>query len=195
MYKNSCYTFQRTQVFGKYIVYETLHICFTLKGKNFSCSIATSLNPIQSNSYNSGLITLHKDLITIKKKKNALTIDEAYYFHNGQIDTTTKAVTQIIRDYENYGIPFLNQQLVRLNENEIIKVGLEYIDSLNTDKNLLKDEIENQLTKGGYLLSSIKHPLYEDLKERLLAITGQSREDRQLIRKTAFELLELYWTN
>jgi hypothetical protein len=47
--------------------------------------------------------------------------------------------------------------------------------------------------KGGLLLSSIKHPIYTDLKEKMQSVSGLSKEDRQKIPKTAHELLEIYW--
>ena len=52
------------------------------------------------------------------------------------------------------------------------------------------------LSGGQYFVnrhSSINHPIYIDLKEKLQSVSGQSKEDRQLIPKTAHELLELYW--
>ena len=42
--------------------------------------------------------------------------------------------------------------------------------------------------------SGIKHLIYIDLKEKLQSISGQSKEDRQLIPKMTHELLEIYWT-
>ena len=63
-YKNSCYLFQRLRQVNNLTVYEVLHIIFTLKDKNFACSIASRLNPeyIFSNQYNIGLLNPHKDL-------------------------------------------------------------------------------------------------------------------------------------
>ncbi len=194
-YKNGCYSFQRQRQVNNLTVYEILHIIFTLKDKNFACSIASRLNPeyIFSNNYNIGLINPHQDLKVLRHNSGALNIEDAYYFHNGQVETTTKTVKEIFGDFKKYGLPFLDKQVKQLESNSIIKRGFDYIDDLQTDKQKLKTKITEELNKGGLLLSSIKHPIYIDLKEKLLSVSGQSKEDRQKIPKTAHELLELYW--
>ena len=195
-YKNSCYIFQRIRQVNDLTIYETLHIIFTLKDKNFACSIASRLNPkyIFSNQYNIGLINPHKDLKVLKHKSGALNIQDAYYFHNGQIETTTKTVKEIFHDFKKYGLPFLDKQFKNLKSSTIIKFGFEYIDNLQTDKENLKREITDELNRGDLLLSSIKHPIYLNLKDKLQSINGLSKDDRQKIPKTASELLELFWT-
>lgn len=195
-YKNSCYLFQRLRQVNNLTVYEILHIIFTLKDKNFACSIASRLNPqyVFSNQFNIGLINPHQDLKVLRHNTGALNIQDAYYFHNGQVETTTKTVKEIFYDFKKCGLPFLDKQLEILKSNSIVKRGFDYIDDLQIDKHKLKTEITEELNKGGLLLSSIKHPIYVDLKENLQSVSGQSKEDRQIIPKTAHELLELYWT-
>lgn len=195
-YKNSCYIFQRLRKVNDLTVYEILHIIFTLKDRNFACSIASRLNPeyIFSNQYNIGLLNPHKDLKVLRHNTGALNIEDAYYFHNGQVETTTNTVKEIFGDLKKYGLPFLDKQLEKLKSNSIIKCGFDYIDDLQTDKENLKTEITEELNKGGLLLSNIKHAIYLDLKEKLQSVNGQSKEDRQIVPKTAHELLELYWT-
>lgn len=195
-YKNSCYSFQRLRQVNNLTVHEILHIIFTLKDKNFACSIASRLNPeyIVSNQYNIGLINPHQDLKVLRHNSGALNIQDAYYFHNGQVETTTKIVKEIFGDFKKYGLPFLDKQVERLKSNSIVKRGFDFIDDLQIDKQKLKTEITEELNKGGLLLSSIKHPIFVDFKEKLQSISGQSKEGRQIIPKTAHELLELYWT-
>lgn len=195
-YKNGCYSFQRLRQVNDLTIYEILHIIFTLKDKHFACSIASRLNPeyIFSNQYNIGLLNPQKDLKVLRHNSGTLNIQDAYYFHNGQVETTTKTVKEFFGDFKKYGLPFLDKQLETLKSNAIVKRGFDYIDTLKTDKQELKNEITEELNKGGLLLSSIKHPIYIDLKEKLQLVSGQSKEGRQLIPKTAHELLELYWT-
>ncbi len=195
-YKNSCYTFQRIRQVNNFTVYEKLHIIFTLKDKYFACSIVSRINPeyIFSNQYNNGLLNPHNDLKVLRHNSGVLKIEDAYYFHNGQVETTTKTVKEIFSDFKKYGLPFLDKQFERLKSNSIVKRGFDYIDDLQTDKHKLKTEITEELNKGGLLLSSMKHPIYVDLKEKLQSVSGQSKEDRQLIPKTAHEFLEIYWT-
>jgi hypothetical protein len=196
VYQNSRYTFQRLRQLNTLTIYEVLHIIFTLKDKNFACSIGSRLNPeyILSNQYNIGLINPHKDLKVLRHKSGALNIQDAYYFRNGQVGMTTNVVKEIFGDYRRYGIPFLDKQLDKLKSHSIIKCGFDYIDNLQSDKENLKREMADELNKGGLLLSSIKNPIYIDLKEKLESISGQNKDDRQSIPKTAHELLELYWT-
>ena len=150
-------------------VHELLHVIFTIKDKNFTCSIASRLNPeyIFSNQYNIGPLNPHKDLKVLRHNSGALNIEDAYYFHNGQVETTTKIVKEILGDFKKYGLPFLDKQAERLKSNSIVKRGFEYIDDLQTDKHKLKTEITEELNKGGLLLSSIKHPIYMDLKVKM----------------------------
>jgi hypothetical protein len=195
-YKNGCYSFQRLRNADYLTCYEILHIVFSLKEKNFACSIALRINPeyIFSNTFNTGLINTHQDLKVLRHSTNILNIQDAYYFHNGQVETTTRRVQEIFVDFKNYGLPFLSKQFERLKVNAIVRRGIEYIDDLQTDKHKLKTEITQELNKGGLLLSSLKHPIFIDLVEKLQTVSGQSKEDRSLIPKTAYELLELYWT-
>ena len=196
VYKNSCYIFQRLRYTNEQAVYETLHIVFSLKDRNFACSVASSLNPeyIFSKSYNIGLINPHKDLKVLRYNSGTLNIENAYYFHNGRVESTTETVREIFQDYKKYGLPFLDKQLERIKINEIVKVGFAFVNNLSVDVEILKKEIEHELNKGGLLLSNIKHPLFLGLKAKLQSISGQSKEDRQRIPKTAYELLEIYWT-
>lgn len=195
-YKNHCYTFQKLRIINGLTVYETLHIAFSLKNRNFACSIASRLNPIHIhlNSYNIGLINPHIDLKFARYKKGTLYVQDAYYFHNGQVETTTNRVKEIFSDYKKFGLSFLDEQIVRLQTNEIISAGLEYIDNLKIDKQKLKLEVETELIKEFHLISRLKQPTYLSLKETLQKVHGQCREHRQLIPKTAYEFLELYWT-
>jgi hypothetical protein len=196
-YKNNCYIFQRTRKINSLTVYETFHIIFSLKDKNFACSVASRLNTnyIFINSYNAGLINPHIDLVVLKKGKGVIRIEEAYYFHNGKVKTTTKIVEQIFKDFKQYGLPFIDKQFERLKKNKIIKSGLAYLDSLNLDKKDLREQIEKQLTQERGMISSIIHPAYTGLKQHLQNIKGQTREDRKTLPRLSFDLIESYWSN
>jgi len=195
-YKNGCFTFQRLRQLNNITVYELLHVKFNLKDRNFACSIASIINPecIFSNQYNNGLLNPQRDLKVLRHNSETLNVQDAYYFHNGQVDTTTRIVKEIFEDFKKYGLSFLDKQFENLKTNSIVKCGFDYIDNLKADKEKLKVEISEELNKGGLSISSIKHPTYLDLKEKLQSITGHSKDDRQKIPKAAHELLELYWT-
>jgi len=195
-YKNSYYSFQRIRQVKNVTVYEVLYIIFTLKDRNFACSISSILNPeyIFSNQYNTGLLNPHKDLKVLRHNSGALKIENAYYFHNGQVEATTKTVKEIFGDYKKYGLPFLDKQLESLQTNKIVTSGFDYIDNLKADKEKLKSEITEELNNSRLLISNIKHPIYIDLKDKMYSVSGQTKEDRQKISKAAHELLEIYWS-
>lgn len=194
-YKNSYYTFQRIKKYRTHKVYELVHIGFTLKDNFFAVSVASRLNPtyLHNNTYNGGLINPHSDLISLKRNFSAIPLEETYYYHNGHVDTTGKIVKQIFQDFNTKGLSFINQHFIRLNENEIVKAGFDFLDSLNISKQLLQNEIETELRNGKHLISSIRHPTFIQLKEYLQAIPDQEKEERKLIPKTTLELLEVYW--
>lgn len=196
-YKNGQYVFCRQRTYKNHIVLETLQISFGLKDKNFSCSVASRLNHayLNSGNYNGGLINPHVDLIALKRDKSLIPIEEAYYFHNGHVATTTKVTEQILNDFVSFGLSFIDGQYKQLQNNELINVGLEIISKLKYDSAKLKTEIEAELQKGRHLISCIKHPLYIDLKEALQAIPNQTREDRKEIPRLAFDLIELYYAD
>lgn len=196
VYKKGCYTFQRIRKVDDLEVYELLHIIFSLKDKNFACSIASRLNLAYSfsNHYNTGLLNPHIDLKVLKHNSGVLNIQDAYYFHNGHVETTTKTVIEIFGDFKKYGLPFLDKQIVILKTNKILKCGFEYIDKLQSDKDKLKKEITEELNKCGLLVANIKHPIYIALKDQMNSVSRQTKEDSQKISKTAHELLEIYWT-
>ncbi len=195
-YKTGCYSFQRQRRINNWTVYEGLQINFSIKEKSVDCSIASRLNPdlVGTNPYNTGLINPHMSLKGLTQDSGALKVQDAYYWHNGQTDQVTDVVKQIFLDYKNYGLPFLEDQFEKLKSHRLIACGLAYIDNLQVDKNRLKIEIGEELKRAGHLVSGLRHPIYIDLKEQLQAIAGQTRDDRKNIPRTAYELLELYWS-
>jgi hypothetical protein len=195
-YKNYIYAFQRIRKINALSVYEMLRIGFTLKHGSFDCSISSSLNPEYRfhNSYNIGLINPHINLKALRNNSGILNFEDAYYFHNGRVETATKTVNQIFSDFKSHGLPFLEKQFKRLQNSNIITTGLSFIDALKTDKNKLKSDVEDELKNSRHLISCITNPLYVDLKGTLQKVAGQTRDDRKQIPKAAYELLELYWS-
>ncbi|MES2779920.1 MAG: hypothetical protein V4651_08470, partial [Bacteroidota bacterium] len=94
-YKNGAYVFQRQRLANGWTVYETFYLIFSLKDKNFACSIASRLTPIDSDQFCSGPLNIHVDLRSLRHNSSTLNIQDAYYFHNGQVETTTKVAKEI----------------------------------------------------------------------------------------------------
>jgi hypothetical protein len=194
VYRNSCYVFQRLRYVHGLTVYETLHILFSLKNKNFCCSVASRLNPdyIFINSYNTGLINPHIDLKVLRHKTGVLNTEDAYYFHNGQVQTTTNVVGEIFSDFLKYGLPFLDKQLESLNNSKTLLTGLGFIDKLAVDKSVLKSDIQNSINNSKF--GRVDNSVYNELKKLMLStLEGRNKEIRDKIPKAAYELLEIYW--
>jgi hypothetical protein len=193
-YKNGCYTFERVKSISELKVFEHFHIIFALKDRNFSCSIASRINRDyrKSNSYNTGLVNPHIDLITLKKGTGVIPVEEAYYFHNGRVKTTTEIIRQIVFDFKKFGIPFFKRQIEQIQNSNLIKVGLEFINKIDKDKESLKAELETELKNGGYLISSLKNETFLQLKSKLQSLKGNDRDTRKKIPKLAYELLDYY---
>lgn len=189
-YDRGFYTFRRMRPFRHYIVHELIHIGFTLKGELFSCSVASRLNPdlINNSFYNVGFINPHHDLIAIKRGKGIAPFEEAYYFHNGMLETCTRRAAEIFSDIRHYGLPFLDRQFKLLNESETINIGFDYIDSLDSQslgELRLAVEAESQTRR------EMQNAFYVELKKRLQAVPGESREFRKHLPNAARELLLL----
>jgi hypothetical protein len=194
-YQNKCFTFQRIRSFKGFNVYEAFHLFWSFEDQNFCCSVASRLNPeyIHSNQYNSGLINPHVDLIVLKKKVNAVRMEQTvYFFRNTRLKTVREVIQQIIKDYKFFGINFLDRQQRKRDYSLYLSHGLAFLSELTIDKSALKREIEDYLHNGRNWISSVKSPAYENLKERLRQIPGQSREERKNIPRLAFDLIELY---
>lgn len=195
-YRNNGYTFQNIKEVEGIKVYETIHVAHTLKDRMFACSVASMLNPeyTYSSSYNTCLINPHIDLKVLKKGSGAIPVEEAYYFHNGRVATTTKVIEEIFADFKKYGIPFLEQQLDQIESSPTIRAGISFINNLSVDKEELQRSITESMVQGR--LSAIRNNTYDELKQTLYSTlngNGRMKEVRNKIPKSAFELLELYW--
>ncbi|GAA5021805.1 hypothetical protein GCM10011506_02150 [Marivirga lumbricoides] len=196
-YKNQYYSFLRTRQIGPLKIFESFDIAFALKDKICACSVASRLNPffVGRSGYNTGWINPHCDLISQKRGIGITPLEDAYYYHNGRIETTTRVIHEIISDLENYGLVFLDNQINNLSANPLIIVGLRLINSIEYDITKLKAEIEAEQNNKGHVITRLKHPIYVELKESLQKMEGISRENRQEIPKLAYELIEMIMLN
>ncbi|WP_459213151.1 hypothetical protein [Aquimarina rhabdastrellae] len=192
-YKNQYYSFQRTRLIDDLKVFESFDIGFTLKDKFCTCSVSSRLNPffIDTSGYNTGWINPHCNLIILKRGTRITPLEEAYYYHNSRIETTTRVINEIVSDLEKYGVAFLNNQMNNLNTNPLIVEGLRLFKSLNLDAAELKKEIESEQRVNGHVITRLKHPVYKELKESLQKLYGISRENRKEIPRLAYELIEM----
>jgi hypothetical protein len=194
-YKNSTYYFKKTRTLQGHEIYETLNVIFGLKDKMFSCSVASVFNKsyLYTSTYNNGFLTGHTDLLVIKSGSGASKIENSYYWHNGKIVMVDKVVNQIARDFRDFGLKYLDIRVKKIETSDLVRQGLNFIQTLAVDKYELKKEIETERKKAEYVVSRIKHPLFIQLRDMLQNVPDQAREDRQKISTLTFELLELYY--
>lgn len=192
--KNGIYYFQRTKDYRGFTLYETLHAGFSLADRSFTCSVSSCFNRTYQfdHNYNLGPLNPHCDLIALKKGGGPISIDEAYYFHNGKLATTTKVVDTIANDFGTYGQRFLSERFSRLKDDMILNAGLDFVSGMSADKRKLKADLDSEMKAAKYLVMKIENPLYVELKSLLFAVPGQDREARQGILGLAYELLEFY---
>ena len=189
-YRNGCYTFQNTRIVNGRNLNEYLHIIFALNDRNFSCSVASRINKnyLSSNSYNTGLINPHINLLVLKKGTGAIPADEACYFHNGRVKTITEIIEQIVNDFKEFGKPFLEKQVKQHEKNDLLNVGFDFIKNLEIDKSILNEELEKDINSAG----GLKSKTYLKLKAELQSVKGIDRETRKDIPKLTYELLDFY---
>ena len=98
-------------------------------------------------------------------------------------------ITNIVNDFKKFGLKYLDEKFQTLKEDEILNNGLEFINCLKVDKELLKKEILEDLIKAENVVSRMKNKTFIELKETLQKIPNQLRENKQMIPKLSFELL------
>jgi len=73
----------------------------------------------------------------------------------------------------------------------LLNAGLDYVSRLNAERVPLKKSLEDEINLVKFY-SSIKNPIYTELKGFLLTVPNSTREERKKISKLAYELLEFY---
>lgn len=193
-YNGGIYHFSREKEYREFSIYESFQVGFSLKEKNFYCSVSSCFDRTCEfeRSYNLGPLNLHKDLIAIIKNSGAINIEDAYYFHNGKLDRTTAVIQEIVNDYRTYGINYLENRAQLMRENKLLNIGLDYIKELSVNPIILKSELEQGLKKANYLVRAVEHPEFIKLKEVLSRVKYGEKNERQYIPKLTYELLLFY---
>ncbi|MBK7932270.1 MAG: hypothetical protein IPK01_01985 [Acidobacteria bacterium] len=194
-FEKGAYRFRRTAENEGFKVWQTVELMHSFSGRNISCSVSSclNLNYLYSNQYNSGLLNPRQPLIGLKKRTPGIPLEEAYYFHNGRISTTTDRVKQICDDVTKFGLPFFERHLHYVRSSPLLNTGFDFVRKLEIDKTTLQEEMVSNLKERRYRISGIENPVYLELKRLLQSVSGQEREVRKQISKLAYELLELYW--
>jgi len=186
------YHFQRVREFRDFDLREALHIVFYFNEKRMHASISSRFNDVHALSpvYNDGFINPHVDLLGIKSG-NSLPGDDAYHY-DGTPDGLHEIINLMITDFRDTGIPWLDTRWNDLRTNKLVKTGLDMIDEWDFDKTMLRNELNVQLRKAKRTIGNLRHPLLNDVRERLSRVPDQSPEAIKEIPRLALELMELY---
>ena len=192
-YRNGTYIFERTKEHRQRTLYEAIRIPFSLAEGIFDPSIASCFNPISrfESNYRTDDVNPHVSLMGLAKG-NVLRYEDAYYRHDGSAQGVQAAINEIVRDLSRYGLPWFDRRSARLPEDEVVNTGLDFLEQLHVDPGVLERELQACLKEVKFVAYRIKHPVYEDLKQRLLAVRRQNAERRQRNGITALAFLELY---
>lgn len=193
-YATGVFHFQRMKAFRDFDLKEALHIVFSVSDNTMHASVSSRLNPIHTLApvYNKGLINPHVDLGALRDGNDIFPSSNTAYSFNGTRDGMIAMIDQMLVDFTNIGIPYIENRWADLKNNPMVNEGIDIIDSWDFDKTMLRNELTLQYRKAKLRVTSLRHPLYNDVKEQLMAIRDQPTEAYNEIPRLAFELMELY---
>ncbi|MEI9921138.1 MAG: hypothetical protein WDO14_20430 [Bacteroidota bacterium] len=192
-YATGVFHFQRKRSFRNREVKEALHLVFS-EDCSMHASISSRLNPIHTLTpvYNSGFINPHVDMIAIRDGNSVFPTNDTLYHCMDDHESLAAMIDQVIGDFGNVAIPWFESRWSDLQTNALVNTGLDIIASWDLDKTMLRNEIRIQLRRAKLVSRNVRHPACTEVKNKLLAIPGQSPEAYHEIPRLAFELIELY---
>lgn len=188
------YHFQRLKDFHDYDLKEAVHFVFSMSDASMHVSMSSRLNPVHTLTpvYNNGFINPHVDLGAIVKGDDIFPSPQTAYRFDGTLEGLVPAIDQAIADFSTQGIAYLDARWEKLRTNPLVWKGMQVIDGWDLDKTMLRNELNVQYRKAKLQVANLRHPLCNQLKERLAAVPDQSPEQYKEIPRLAFELMELY---
>lgn len=196
-YATGVYHFQRLRDFGDYDLREVLHAVYSFDDNTMRASVSSRLNFMHALSpiYNDGFINPHADLLALKLNLGIYPRDNTIYHCDGTLDGARSTIAQMVADFKDSGLRYLDTRWESLRSNKLVEAGLHIIDSWDFDKTMLRNEIDKQLRKAKFVIPRLRHPVCTQLKEQLTSIPDQSPEMQHEIPRLAFDLIELYCTS
>jgi hypothetical protein len=193
-YATGVFHFQRRRAFRGREVKEALHLVFSFEDCTMHASISSRLNPVHTLTpvYNSGFINPHVDMVAMRNGSNVYPSNETAYHCDDDADSLAAMIDQLIADFGSTAIPWFDARWNDLQTNGLVNTGLDIIAAWDLDKTMLRNEIRIQLRRTRLVARNIRHPACTMLKNKLLAIPGQTAEAYHEIPRLAFELIELY---
>lgn len=188
------YHFQRIKDFRDFVLKEALHFVFSLSDYSMHMSVSSRLNSVHTLTpvYNNGFINPHVDLVAVMKSNGIFPSPHTSYQSNGTIEDIVPLIDQAIIDFGDHGLTYLDHRWHELRSNALVNTGMDIIDTWDFDKTMLRNELNVQLRKAKLVVTNLRHPICNQLKEQLASIPGQPPEHYKEIPRLAFELMELY---
>ena len=193
-YTTGVFHFQRKRSFRNREIKEALHLVFSAEDYSMHASISSRLNPVHTLTpvYNSGFINPHVDMLAIQNSNNVYPTNDTAYHCDDDQESLTAMIDQVIADFGNAAVPWLENRWTDLQTNQLVNSGLDIIDAWDLDKTMLRNEIRIQLRRAKLVARNVRHPVCTGLRNKLLAIPDQTSEAYHEIPRLAFELIELY---
>jgi hypothetical protein len=193
-YATGVFHFQRKRAFRNREVKEALHLVFSIEDYRMHASISSRLNPVHTLTpvYNSGFINPHVDMIAIRNGGNVYPTSDTAYHCNDDPESLTAMIDQLVADFGSAAVPWFDARWKDLQTNALVNTGFDVIAAWDLDKTMLRNEIRVQLRKTRLVVRNVRHVKCTEMKNKLLAIPGQTNEAYHEIPRLAFELIELY---
>lgn len=193
-YATGVFHFQRKRSFRNREIKEALHLVFSTEDHSMRASISSRLNPVHTLTpvYNSGFINPHVDMLAIRKGNTVYPGNDTAYYCDDDEESLIAMIDQVIADVGSAAVPWFGNRWNDLQTNRLVNSGLDIIAAWDHDKTMLRNEIRIQLRRAKLVARNVRHPMCTGLKNKLLAIPGQTPEAYYEIPRLAFELIELY---
>jgi hypothetical protein len=193
-YATGVFHFQRKRSFRNMELKEGLHLVFSAEDRHMHASISSRLNHVHTLTpvYNSGFINPHVDMLAIRNGSNVYPTTNTAYHCDDDHEDLVAMIDQAIADFGNAAVPWFENRWNDLQSNPLVNKGLDIIAAWDLDKTMLRNEIRIQLRRAKLVPRNVRHPVCTELKNKLLAIPGQTSEAYFEIPRLAFELIELY---
>lgn len=193
-YSTGVFHFQRRRIFRQQELKEALHLVFSVDRRNMHASISSRLNPVLTLTpvYNDGFINPHVDLLAIKDGTDVYPHEHFVYGFENRHGAIATMIDQVVEDFGNTAVPWFEKRWEDLHTNPLVNKGFDMLASWDVDKTMLRNELRQQIKKAKFNVKNMKHPVSNDLREKLLALPLPRPEDYDEIPRLSFELLELY---
>jgi hypothetical protein len=156
--------------------YDTFEIRVHLKKKFIICTLKSvhdkSLNKTHYEFHSDGIFNRHNFLYNTNSV-NPYFPESIIYRFQDNVASLNKTLNQINKDLSNQGYNFYN---INLKEDIKYKTGVNFINKLNIDKDVLASELENE-SINGHFFKNIHSEVFKDLVNIIDLVWNYSDEE------------------